>query len=129
MIKYLRSSSVRKPFLIYDFASYPILISLYMRKIFLSFHLSVNGNLCLRGGAAVCCVCYYILKNSMCRNPYEKKYNLRFVYTCIYQSRMESENTPLPPYVAPGISITSVMEEAEIFAVVLFGSFPHSYVR
>ncbi len=36
--KYLRFSSyIRKPFLIYDFATAPIWISLYMRKIFFSF--------------------------------------------------------------------------------------------
>ncbi len=64
MIKYLRSSAyIRKPFLIYDFASDLILISLYMRRIFFSF-LSVNRNLCIRGGATLCCVCYYILQNS-----------------------------------------------------------------
>jgi hypothetical protein len=34
MGKYLRISSyIRKPFLIYDFATAPLLISLYMRKI------------------------------------------------------------------------------------------------
>ncbi len=38
MIKYLRISSyVRKPFLIYDFATAPIWISLYLRKILFSF--------------------------------------------------------------------------------------------
>jgi hypothetical protein len=41
MVKYLRISS-RKPFLIYDFATAPLWISLYMRKIFFSF-LSVYG--------------------------------------------------------------------------------------
>ncbi len=36
--KYLRSSSyIRNPFLIYDFATAPLWISLYMRKIFFSF--------------------------------------------------------------------------------------------
>ena len=36
--KYLHNFSyIRKPFLIYDFATAPILISLYMRKIFFSF--------------------------------------------------------------------------------------------
>ncbi len=38
------SSYIRKPFLIYDLASDPICISLYMRKILFSF-LSVQGNL------------------------------------------------------------------------------------
>jgi hypothetical protein len=38
MAKYLRISLyIRKPFLIYDFATDPILISLYMRKISFSF--------------------------------------------------------------------------------------------
>ncbi len=42
--KYLRISSyIRKPFLIYDFATAPIWISLYLRKIFFSF-VSVNGS-------------------------------------------------------------------------------------
>jgi hypothetical protein len=39
MTKYLRiSTNIRKPFLIYDFATDPIWISLYMRKIFFSFY-------------------------------------------------------------------------------------------
>ncbi len=43
MVKNLRISSyIRKPFLIYDFATDPIWISLYMRKIFFSF-LSVQA--------------------------------------------------------------------------------------
>ncbi len=38
LVKYLRISSyIRKPFLIYDFATDPIWISLYMRKISFSF--------------------------------------------------------------------------------------------
>ncbi len=38
MTKYLRISSyIRKPFLIYDFATAPIWITLYMRKILFSF--------------------------------------------------------------------------------------------
>ncbi len=38
MGKYFRISSfIRKPFLIYDFATVPLWISLYMRKIFFSF--------------------------------------------------------------------------------------------
>ncbi len=42
MGKYLRISSyIRKPFLIYDFATAPLWISLYMRKIWFSF-LSVH---------------------------------------------------------------------------------------
>jgi hypothetical protein len=37
MVKYLRISSfIRKPFFIYDFATAPFWISLYMRKIFFS---------------------------------------------------------------------------------------------
>ncbi len=45
MGKYLRISSyIRKPFLIYDFATAPRRISLYMRKIFFSF-LSVYSRL------------------------------------------------------------------------------------
>ncbi len=37
--KYLRISSyIRKPFLIYDFATAPLWISLYMRKIRFSFY-------------------------------------------------------------------------------------------
>ncbi len=44
MGKYLRISSyIRKLFLIYDFATVPLLISLYMRKIWFSF-LSVYSN-------------------------------------------------------------------------------------
>ncbi len=39
MGKYLRISSyIRKPFLIYDFATAPLWISLYMRKIWFSFY-------------------------------------------------------------------------------------------
>ena len=39
MTKYLRISSyIRKPFLKYDYATDPIWISLYMRKIFFSFY-------------------------------------------------------------------------------------------
>ncbi len=38
-VKYLRISSyIRKPFLIYDFATDPIWISLYMRKISFLFY-------------------------------------------------------------------------------------------
>jgi hypothetical protein len=38
MTKYLRISSyIRKPFLIYDFATAPLWISLYIRKIWFSF--------------------------------------------------------------------------------------------
>ncbi len=45
MVKYLRiSSHIRKPFLIYDFATDPIEISLYMRKTSFSF-LSVQNKL------------------------------------------------------------------------------------
>jgi hypothetical protein len=45
MVKYLRIFSyIRKPFLIYDFATDPIWISLYMRKISFSF-LSVTNSL------------------------------------------------------------------------------------
>ncbi len=43
MGKYLRISSyIRKPFLIYDFATAPFWISLYMRKIFIFFFISVE---------------------------------------------------------------------------------------
>ncbi len=46
MGKYLRISSyIRKPFLIYDFATTPLWISLYVRKIFFFFFISV-GLLC-----------------------------------------------------------------------------------
>ena len=39
MVKYLRISSyIRKPFLIYDFATAPLWISLYMRKILFNFY-------------------------------------------------------------------------------------------
>ena len=39
MVKYFRISSyIRKPFLIHDFATAPICISLYMRKILFSFY-------------------------------------------------------------------------------------------
>ncbi len=42
MEKYLRISSyIRKPFLIYDFATAPLWISLYVRKIFFPFFISV----------------------------------------------------------------------------------------
>jgi hypothetical protein len=38
MGKYVRISSfIRKPFIIYDFATAPFLISLYVRNIFFSF--------------------------------------------------------------------------------------------
>ncbi len=59
MGKYFRSSSyIRKPFLIYDFATAPLWISLYMRKIF--FFLSVHSPHTVRNGAYPChchCVC------------------------------------------------------------------------
>jgi hypothetical protein len=43
MVKYLRISSyIRTPFLVYDFATAPLWISFYMRKIWFSF-LSVHG--------------------------------------------------------------------------------------
>jgi hypothetical protein len=43
MVKYLRLSSyIRKPFLIYDFATAPFCISLYMRKFF--FYLCTLSN-------------------------------------------------------------------------------------
>ncbi len=43
MGKYLRISSyIRKPFFIYDFATAPLSISLYMRKILFSFFISVG---------------------------------------------------------------------------------------
>ncbi len=58
MGKYLRISSyIRKPFLIYDFATAPLWISLYMRKIWFSFYqcvytspLSRTEGLSKRGG-------------------------------------------------------------------------------
>ncbi len=43
MVKYLRISSyIMQPFLIYDFATAPFWISLYMRKILFSFFISVG---------------------------------------------------------------------------------------
>jgi hypothetical protein len=55
MVKYQRPSSyIKKPFLIYDFETDPIWISLYMRKILFSF-------LSVRYAFALCivhCECY-----------------------------------------------------------------------
>ncbi len=41
------SSNIRKPFLIYDFATAPLWISLYMRKVFILFFISVYSYLLL----------------------------------------------------------------------------------
>jgi len=59
MVKYLRISSyIRKLFLIYDFATVPIWISLHMMKILLSF-LSVHRVLCVLN--RILCVLYRVL--------------------------------------------------------------------
>ncbi len=84
MEKYLRISSyVRKPFLIYDFATAPLWISLYMRKIrfsFLSVHLQILEN----SEKWVSCPSLILSKSCLvqvlsnltksCPNPYQVQY-------------------------------------------------------
>jgi hypothetical protein len=98
-----------------------------MRKISFSLFISEWQPVPLRWCYCMLCLLLYSPKLYVQKPLWKKK--LHFVCTCIYQSRMESENPPFPPPIAPGISITTVMEDAEIFAVVLFGSFPPSHVR
>ncbi len=80
MGKYLRISSyIRKPFLIYDFATAPLLISLYMRKIwfyFLSVHRCCAAHRTFRY-FELCSIC---LRESLGRskpatNPWNKHNN------------------------------------------------------
>jgi hypothetical protein len=66
MVKYLRiSSNIRKPFVIYDFVTDPISISLYVRKLFFSF-LSVHEKNCLSFSSVYCTVSDLFVQNTYC---------------------------------------------------------------